>query len=454
MAAKDVLVIGCGPAGIAQLVDFAQNAINHNVTCYEMGSEIGGLWTYSPKTGDVHQSMYRYHQTNGLNEMLELPDYSFVEHFGHAITSYPPRAVMLDYLQGWAAKWKLDVTLNRKTVSVTYNDKTAKFTVISEDTRNGSRSVAYFDWVIVATGHFSVPNYIPAYPGLEHFDGSMIHSHNFRDAKEYAGKKLLVIGNGYSGEDIAMQCCKFGAHSATVCYQEIMGPMGHDFGHMPIYDSPLPERYDPATKEFVFVNGKRGQFDAMIYCTGYKHMFPFLSGDMELRTPNRLVPDMLWKGSLHTNMSKLMFVGAPDQYYTFSAFHATGKFTIGVIEGRVAIPSKEEMLADIKKWQKREDNMGDDHKVHHRVQYEYTQEAAALAGGHLRDDSALFDQWVHDRHHSILTYRDQSAVSPVSGVASLSFGMPWVKMFTDDKEAYLAWCKAQFETIQAATSKL
>jgi trimethylamine monooxygenase len=325
---------------------------------------------------------------------------------------------------------------------VTYNDKTGKFTVISEDTRNGSRSVAYFDYVIVATGHFSVPNYIPPYPGMEHYDGTVIHSHNFRDAKDYAGKKLLVIGNGYSGEDIAMQCCKFGAHSATVCYQEIMGPMGHNFGDMPIYDSPLPERYDAATKEFVFVDGKRGHFDAVIYCTGYRHVFPFLSGDMELHTPNRLVPDMLWKGSLHTNNAKLMFVGAPDQYYTFSAFHAVGKFTIGVIEGRVAIPSKEAMLADIKKWQDREDNMGSDHKVHHRLQYEYTEEAAALGGGHLRDDSALFDQWVDDRHHSILTYRDQSAVSPVSGVASLSFGMPWVKMFTDDKEAYLQWCKA------------
>lgn len=166
--------------------------------------------------------------------MLELPDYSFVEHFGHAITSYPPRAVMLDYLQGWARKWKLEVTLNRKVVSVTFLDADQKFLVVSEDTADGCRYWSYFDSVIVCTGHFSVPNYIPAYPGMEHFPGSVIHSHNFRDAKVYAGKRLLVIGNGYSGEDIAMQCCKFGAHSATVCHQEAMGPMGHDFGHMPV----------------------------------------------------------------------------------------------------------------------------------------------------------------------------------------------------------------------------
>lgn len=117
---------------------------------------------------------------------------------------------------------------------------------------------------------------------------------------------------------------------------------------------------------------------------------------------------------------------------------------IGVIEGRVAIPSKGEMAADIAKWKEHEEHMGDDHKLHHRLQYEYVEEAAALAGAHLRDDSKLFDQWVDDRYHSILTYRDQTAVSAVSGVASLKYGIPWVKMFTDDKDAYLAWCKAEY----------
>ena len=117
MATPKVLVIGAGPAGIAQMCTLSEAGLD--VTCYERGSEIGGLWTWNDAVGDdVHQSMYQYHQTNGLNEMLELPEYSFLEHFGHAITSYPPRAVMLDYLQGWAAKCNIDVTLNRRVVQV------------------------------------------------------------------------------------------------------------------------------------------------------------------------------------------------------------------------------------------------------------------------------------------------------------------------------------------------
>merc|ERR1711871_1502323 len=218
-----VCVIGCGPAGIAQMASFREANCNLDVTCFEQGSEVGGLWTYSSTIGDtVHQSMYRYHQTNGLNEMLELPGYSFVEHFGHAITSYPPRAVMLDYLQGWARKMDIKVTLNRKAVHTEYDSKSGVFTVVTEDTATASRHWDHFDWVVVATGHFSLPNYIPPYPGMENFNGFAIHSHNFRDARDHTGQNVLIIGSGYSGEDIAMQLAKFGANSCTVCHQEGM----------------------------------------------------------------------------------------------------------------------------------------------------------------------------------------------------------------------------------------
>ena len=48
----------------------------------------------------VHGSMYRGLWSNGPKECLEFPDYTFEEHFGKAIPSYPPRAVLYDYLVG------------------------------------------------------------------------------------------------------------------------------------------------------------------------------------------------------------------------------------------------------------------------------------------------------------------------------------------------------------------
>ena len=82
---KAVLVIGAGPSGMAQ-VNALVGAAGLDVRCFEMNSEIGGLWTWTDDVGDCHGSMYRYHQTNGLNEFLELEEYSFLEHFRHLIT--------------------------------------------------------------------------------------------------------------------------------------------------------------------------------------------------------------------------------------------------------------------------------------------------------------------------------------------------------------------------------
>ena len=48
----------------------------------------------------VHGSMYRYLWSNGPKEALEFPDYTFEDHFGKAIPSFPPREVLFDYLQG------------------------------------------------------------------------------------------------------------------------------------------------------------------------------------------------------------------------------------------------------------------------------------------------------------------------------------------------------------------
>ena len=77
-----------------------------DVVCYEKQSNWGGLWNYTWRTGSdahgepVHGSMYRYLWSNGPKEAVELPDYTFEEHFGKAIPSFPPREVLFDYLQG------------------------------------------------------------------------------------------------------------------------------------------------------------------------------------------------------------------------------------------------------------------------------------------------------------------------------------------------------------------
>src|SRR3984885_13348352 len=105
-----VAVIGAGPSGLAQLRAFesarAKGAEIPEVVCFEKQEDWGGLWNYTWRTGldefgePVHCSMYRYLWSNGPKECLEFADYTFEEHFGKAIPSYPPRSVLWDYIRG------------------------------------------------------------------------------------------------------------------------------------------------------------------------------------------------------------------------------------------------------------------------------------------------------------------------------------------------------------------
>ncbi len=47
----------------------------------------------------------------------------------------------------------------------------------------------------------------------------MLHAHDFRDANEFVGKNVLLIGSSYSAEDIGTQCFKYGAASITYSYR-------------------------------------------------------------------------------------------------------------------------------------------------------------------------------------------------------------------------------------------
>ena len=109
--------------------------------CFEKQSNWGGLWNYTWRTGldefgePVHGSMYRYLWSNGPKECLEFADYSFEEHFGRPIPSYPPRAVLHDYIAGRVEKSDVrkHVKFNHAVRNVSFDAGTETFTVLAHD---------------------------------------------------------------------------------------------------------------------------------------------------------------------------------------------------------------------------------------------------------------------------------------------------------------------------------
>ncbi|GAB1381647.1 NAD(P)-binding domain-containing protein [Pararhodobacter aggregans] len=446
MSKKRVAIIGAGPSGLAQLRAFQSAAAKGEeipeIVCFEKQDNWGGLWNYTWRTGldehgePVHCSMYRYLWSNGPKEGLEFADYSFEEHFGKQIASYPPRAVLFDYIEGRVKKAQVRDWIRFSTVVrwVEYNNDTGKFTITVHDHKKDYVYSEDFDNVIVASGHFSTPN-IPYYEGFESFNGRLLHAHDFRDAREFAGKDILVMGSSYSAEDIGSQCWKYGAKSVTSCYRS--APMGFAWPDN-WEEKPALVKVEGNTAHFK--DGSTKKIDAIILCTGYKHFFNFLPDDLRLKTKNRLATADLYKGVVWVHNPKLFYLGMQDQWFTFNMFDAQAWWARDAIMGKIALPAdKAAMLADVKEREEREE-ASDDTKYAIKYQADYVKELVAETDYPSFDiDGACeaFFEWKKHKMKDIMGFRNNSYKSVITGTMAPVHHTPWKDALDDSMAAYL-----------------
>ena len=451
MKKQRIAILGAGPSGLAQLRAFEAagkaGADLPEIVCYEKQSDLGGMWNYTWRTGlgaygePVHGSMYRYLWSNGPKECLEFADYGFEEHFGKPIASYPPRAVLRDYIMGRVEKSDLRkcIRFNTAVKWVSYDKATEKFSVTVRDVKADKLSTEEFDYVVVATGHFSTPN-APYFEGLEEFPGRVLHAHDFRDACEFTGKDLLLVGSSYSAEDIGTQCHKYGAKSVTFSYRS--APMGYDWPEA-FTEAPLLTHVDGNTAHFA--DNTQRNVDAIIMCTGYQHYFSFLPDELTLRTHNRLYPEKLYKGVFWIGNPKLIYLGMQDQYYTFNMFDAQAWYTRDVILGKIALPSPAAMSADAAEWVAREEKALTPYQ-HIDFQAAYIRDLVGPTDYpefDIEGMGELFKEWKRDKQADILGYRNKSYRSTLTGTLAPDHHTPWMEAMDDSLEAFLADGPAQ-----------
>ena len=233
------------------------------------------------------------------------------------------------------------------------------------------------------------------------FNGRILHSHDFRDAMEFKGKDILIIGRSYSAEDIGSQCCKYGAKSITSSYRS--KPMGFKW---PENWKEVPLLQKVVGKTAHFKDGSTKEVDAIILCTGYLHHFPFLTEDLRLKTANRMWPLGLYKGVVWEENPKLSYIGMQDQFYTFNMFDAQAWFARDVIMGRIKLPSAEAMAAHSQKWREREETLENAEQMIW-FQGDYTKELIEQTDYPTFDIEATnqtFMEWEHHkarRHHGL-----------------------------------------------------
>ncbi|XP_040583947.1 trimethylamine monooxygenase [Lepeophtheirus salmonis] len=445
-----VCVIGSGPCGMSIACNYdkllKEGVVNEiDLTIYEKQDKWGGLWNMTWQTGvdsngePVHGSMYKNLWTNGPKEVKELPDYTFEEHFGKSISSFPSREVILNYLEG---RWKKHnahrfVQYEHIVRNVYFNSSASTFSVIVYDVKNDKiHDPKEFDYVVNATGHFSFPN-IPSFKGIETFPGRVLHSHDFRHGEQFAGMRLLVIGAALSAEDISLQCQKFGAKRIVCSYRS--NPMGFKW---PANLRERPLLVEIQAKKCIFLDGESEEFDAIIMATGYIHNYPWMQNNLRIskKEPNTYFVNNLYKGLLWLGggANRLIYMGAQNQCYTFTLFDTQAFWIVKFISGLIPLPSHELMMKHSISWKER---LNEDVKSFPdiaRYQLEYILDLNKDSKyPYELDCTDMFIKCLDDKKNDILTYRDKQFQSIFTKTKSPMYHTKWIDAFDDSLDAFL-----------------
>lgn len=182
--------------------------------------------------------------------------------------------------------------------------------------------------------------YIPPIPGLEVFPGRCLHSHSYREPVQHAGHRVLVVGAGPSGRDIALDLASCARRVYLSC---------HGNGTT----SPLPNNVQLTTHaekigsdgKVVFAEGEERFVDSIVLCTGYQYEFPFLEPASGVRVVDRRVAG-LYKHTFSALHPSLALIGINVRVLPFPYFELQVKWVLAVWSGARCLPPTAAMLQD------------------------------------------------------------------------------------------------------------
>jgi cation diffusion facilitator CzcD-associated flavoprotein CzcO len=175
----DAIIIGAGPAGLATAAALRARGLNASIL--EKTDAVGAVWRRHYDRLHLHTDRAR----SGLPGLVIPSSYG----------RYPSRAQVVEYLEAYAAKFDLKPAFNAP-VRAVRRDGPAWRAEAGENSRSAPI-------VVVATGLADYPHE-PAWRGMETFGGLVLHSSIYRNPAPFAGKRVLVVGYGNSGAEIAL----------------------------------------------------------------------------------------------------------------------------------------------------------------------------------------------------------------------------------------------------------
>jgi cation diffusion facilitator CzcD-associated flavoprotein CzcO len=191
------LIVGAGPAGLAVAGRLRQAGLEF--VLIEKSDRVGDAW---------HRHYDRLH-LHTVKQLSHLPGLEFPESYPR----YVPRSELANYYARYAETFSIEPMFGEEAVEILpSSDKWL--------TRTQQGLEISSNHVVVATGLNRIPKR-PSYEGEDGFTGQQIHARDYREPSPFAGQRVLVVGMGNTGAEIALDLSEAGVDSTI----SVRGPI-------------------------------------------------------------------------------------------------------------------------------------------------------------------------------------------------------------------------------------
>ena len=191
MSETDTIIVGAGPAGLA--VGATLRRANVPFVMLERAERVGASW-------HSHYERLHLHTPKRHSALPHRP-------FPAAYPTYPSRQQVWEYLEDYARAFDLRPEFGREVDRCVRRNDGVWEVKTNAGTYRGRQ-------LVIACGWQREPN-LPCWPGMDSFPGSILHSRDYVNGEQFRGRRVLVVGFGNSGAEIALDLAEYGARCAV-----------------------------------------------------------------------------------------------------------------------------------------------------------------------------------------------------------------------------------------------
>ena len=191
---EQIALVGAGPSGLAGARNLQKLGIAFQG--FEAHGDVGGLWNIENPRSTVYASAHLI-SSKRMTEFSEFP-------MADTVADYPSHRALLDYFRAFAGQFDLHRHYRfhtRVLKAEPVSDAPDTRWRLTTQTGDAAPEVAEYKGLVIANGTLAEPN-MPTFAGS--FTGALWHTSAYKDATQFTGQRVLIVGAGNSGCDIAV----------------------------------------------------------------------------------------------------------------------------------------------------------------------------------------------------------------------------------------------------------